>query len=50
MVRISAQSHLRLREMAAQDGEPMRVVLEKALEQYRRQRFFEECNAAYAAL
>ena len=49
-VRISAQSHHRLRELAALRGEPMRAVLEKALEQYRRQKFFEECNAAYAAL
>lgn len=49
-VRISAQSHRCLRELAAQSGEPIKTVLEKALEQYRRQKFFEECNAAYAAL
>ncbi len=49
-VRISAQSHLRLRELAAQDGEPMQAVLDKALEQYQRQKFLADCDAAYAAL
>ena len=49
-VRISEQAHQRLREMAAQSGEPMQTIIDKALEQYRRQRFWEECNAAYAAL
>ena len=49
-VRISEQSHRHLRELAAQSGEPMQAVLDKALEQYRRQKFWEECNAAYAAL
>ena len=49
-VRISEQSHHRLRELAAQSGEPMQTVLDKALEQYRRQKFWEECSAAYAAL
>ncbi|MGI4791820.1 MAG: hypothetical protein ACRYFS_23605 [Janthinobacterium lividum] len=49
-VRISEQSHVRLRELAAQSGEPMQAVLDKALEQYRRQKFWEECNAAYTAL
>lgn len=49
-VRISEQSHHRLRELAAQSGEPMQAVLDKALEQYRRQQFWEEMNAAYAAI
>ncbi len=50
MVRISEQSHHRLRELAAQSGEPMQTVIDKALEQYRRQRFLEECYAAYCVL
>lgn len=50
MVRISEQSHRHLREMAAQSGEPMQAIMDAALEQHRRQRFWEECNAAYAAL
>lgn len=49
-VRISEQSHQRLREMAAQSGEPMQTVIDKALEQYRRQKFLEECHAAYCML
>ena len=49
-VRISTQSHHRLRELAAQDGEPMQAVLDKALEQYRRQKFWEEMTTAYAAI
>ncbi len=49
-VRISEQSHQHLRELAAQSGEPMQAILDTALEQYRRQKFWEECSAAYAAL
>lgn len=49
-VHISAQSHRHLREMAAQEGERMCVVLEKALEQYRRQKFWGEMRAAYAVI
>ena len=49
-VRISEQSHHHLREMAAQSGEPMQAVLDKALEQYRRQKFWEEMDTAYAAI
>ena len=49
-VRISEQSHRHLRELAVQSGEPMQAVLDKAVEQYRRQRFLEECHAAYCVL
>ncbi len=49
-VRISEQSHRHLRELAAQSGEPMQAVLDKALEQYRRQRFLEDCHTAYCTL
>ena len=49
-VRISEQSHAKLRDLAAQSGEPMQMVLDQALEQYRRQKFWAECDAAYAAL
>ena len=49
-VRISEQSHYRLRELAAQSGEPMQAVLDKAVEQYRRQKFLEKCHAAYCVL
>lgn len=49
-VRISEQTHLRLRELSKEYGEPMQAVMDKALEQYRRQKFLEECHAAYCAL
>lgn len=49
-VRISTRSHQTLRQLADDAGEPMQTVLDKALEQYRRQRFFEECDAAFASL
>lgn len=50
MVRVSEQSHQHLREMATQSGEPMQAVMDKALEQYRRQRFWEDMKTAYAAI
>ena len=49
-VRISEKSHHTLRELAAQYGEPMQSVLDQALENYRRKKFFDECDAAYEAL
>lgn len=49
-VRISEQSHHWLRELAAQSGESMQAVFDKALEQYRRQQFLEKCHAAYCVL
>ncbi len=49
-VRISDAARTVLRELAAKDGASMQAVLEKAIEHYRRQRFLEATNAAYAAL
>lgn len=49
-VRISTRAHQTLRQLSADTGEPMHTVLDKAREQYRRQRFFEELDAAYAAI
>ena len=49
-VRVSNQTAGVLREIAAQTGETMQAVLEKAVEGYQRQRFFDELDAAYAAL
>ena len=50
MMRISPQTRATLRTLAAQTGEPMQTLLDKAIEAYRRQRFLEEVNAAYASL
>ena len=49
-VRVSERTHHALHELADQSGEPMQTVLDKAIEQYRRQRFLEECHAAYCTL
>lgn len=48
-VRISKTSWLALRQIAAQAGEPMQTVLDKAIETYRRQCFLQKANEAYAA-
>jgi predicted DNA-binding protein len=50
MVRVSDTTHRTLKELSERSGEPAQAVLEKAVEAYRRQQFFEELNAAYAAL
>lgn len=50
MVRISEQAHQALREIARAEDSSMQSVLDKAVEEYRRRRFLEEVNAAYAAL
>ncbi len=49
-VRISEQSHRYLREMAAEYGEPMQAVLDKAVDQHRRQKFWDDLKTAYAAI
>lgn len=49
-IRISAQSKATLRELANHEGKPMQTVLDEAIEQYRRDRFFRELNEGYARL
>jgi len=49
-VRISSGSWKMLKEMADTMGETMQVVLDQAIESYRRQLLLEKTNAAYAAL
>lgn len=49
-VRISATAHNALRAIAAQNGESMQAVLDKAIEDFRRRHLLEQTNAAYAAL
>jgi hypothetical protein len=49
-VRISEKSRETLRALAAKTGESMQAVLDRAVEEYRRERLMEEVNAAYAAL
>lgn len=45
-VRISEDSRNTLRELATQEGASMQSVIERAIEQYRRQRFLEKANDA----
>jgi hypothetical protein len=49
-VRINQKTHNILRKIASKEGKPMQAILETAIEEYRRQRFLHEANAAYAAL
>ena len=49
-VRVSAETHELLRKLAAATGEPLQRVLERAVENYRREQFFAEVDAAYEQL
>jgi len=49
-VTISRSNYNILKELAAGSGESMQVILDKAIEQYRRQVFLQQANIAYAAL
>jgi predicted transcriptional regulator len=49
-VRVSDETHELLRKLAAATGEPMQRVLERAVENYRREQFYAEFNAAFERL
>ena len=49
-VRINPTTHSKLKQLAEQFGESMPTILERAVEAYRRQKFLEEANRAYAVL
>lgn len=49
-VRIRKETQDILRELANNEGKPMQTILDLAIEGYRRQRFLQEANAAYASL
>lgn len=49
-VRVSVEVRAKLQRMAADYGETMQDILEKAVEAYRRQRMMELANEQYAAL
>ena len=49
-VRISLSSREKLRSLADQTGQSMQMVLDRALETYRRQQLLQQANEAYAAL
>lgn len=49
-IRISPQSKAVLRELADQEGKPMQTVLDDAIEQYRRDKFFKELDEGFGRL
>jgi hypothetical protein len=49
-VPISEASHRTLQELAAKTGQPVNEILDRAIDAYRRKVFFDQLNAAYAAL
>jgi hypothetical protein len=49
-VPISETSHKILLELASHRGEPIHALLDKAIEEYRRNRLLDDANAAFAAL
>ena len=49
-VRVSEHTHELLRKLAAASGEPLQRVLERAVENYRREQFYAEFNAAFERL
>ena len=49
-VRISDRDHRRLHALAAAEGLPLQTILERAIDLYRRQRFFRELDEGYARI
>ncbi len=49
-VRIRPETHAKLKALSDRSGDPMPVVLEKAVEAYRRQKFLEASNLAFERL
>ncbi len=49
-VRINRNCHAKLQELAAEDGESMVTILEKAVDQYRRTQFLKKANEEFARL
>jgi predicted transcriptional regulator len=49
-IRISRHSKATLRDLAKRAKKSMQAVLDEAIEQYRRDKFFEELNSSYTRL
>lgn len=49
-IKISSTSYNTLQQIAARSGESIEALLDQAIEQYRRQKFLEAANKAYAPL
>lgn len=49
-VRVTNATHRALQDLAAQSGEPMTVVLARAVERYRREQLLRDANDAWVAI
>jgi len=49
-IRIDEQALAVLRELARRQRQPVQTVLKQAIDSYRREKFLEEANAAFAVL
>ena len=49
-LRLSKETHEKLRELARREGISMQGVLEKALDEYQKNQFFNSLDASFAAL
>jgi hypothetical protein len=49
-IRIDEHALAVLRDLARRQGQPVQTVLKQAIDSYRREKFLEEANAAFAAL
>lgn len=49
-LRVNEETRQALRELAESEGESMSAVLNKAVAEYQRKRFFEKLDSAYASL
>jgi predicted transcriptional regulator len=49
-IRIDEQALAVLRELARRQKQPVQTVLKQAIDSYRREKFLEDANAAFAAL
>jgi len=49
-IRIDEQALAVLRDLARRQRQPVQTVLRQAIDRYRREKFLEEANAAFAAL
>ncbi|MGC9384878.1 MAG: ribbon-helix-helix domain-containing protein [Kosmotogaceae bacterium] len=50
VVRVSENTHVKLKEISQTTGETISNILEKAVENYRRKEFLKKTNKAYAKL
>ena len=49
-IRVSIETHEKLKQLAEQSGESLTTILDEAIEARRREQFLREANDAYAAL